>query len=131
VWRCRPGRRRAGSQTRAELLAARVELVAEDRCRRRRVDESRRDQVHAYGCELERKALRQRGQRSGDRGDERAGARATPSGAADEQQTPARSDSQRPPTAKSSIRTGQRASQGIDPPESFARILSALARTSL
>jgi len=68
-------------------LAARVELVAEDRRRQRRVDESRRDQVHAYGCELERKALRQRGQRSGDRGDERAGARATPSGAADEQQT--------------------------------------------
>ena len=40
----------------AELLAARVELVAEERCRQRRVDEAGGDQVHPDRCELERQA---------------------------------------------------------------------------
>ena len=39
-------------QRRAELLAARVELLGEDRRRQRRVVEFRCDQVHADGREL-------------------------------------------------------------------------------
>jgi hypothetical protein len=38
----------------AELLATSVELVAEKRCRERRVDEAGGDQVDANGSELER-----------------------------------------------------------------------------
>ena len=45
-------------QRRAELFAARVQLVAEDRRRQRCVDEPGRDQVHAHRCELERETLR-------------------------------------------------------------------------
>ena len=42
----------------AELRATRVQVVAEERRRQRRVDEPRRDQVHADGRELEREVLR-------------------------------------------------------------------------
>src|SRR4029077_1683723 len=53
-------------QPRAELLATRVQLVAEERRRQRRVDEPGRDQVHADGRELEREVLGQRGKRGGE-----------------------------------------------------------------
>src|SRR5262245_14428380 len=71
----------------AELLAAPLQLIAEDRRRQRRVDESRRDEIHADRRELEREVLRQGGTggREGrDQREPRRGAAAT--GAAHEKQ---------------------------------------------
>ncbi len=53
-------------QRRAELLAALVELVAEQRRRQRRVDEPGGDEVDADRRELEREVRGQRGQRGRD-----------------------------------------------------------------
>ena len=77
----------------AELVAARVELVAEQRRRQRGVDEAGGDQVDADRRELEREAGRQGGQRRGRRRDDPdadGGWRAA--GAAHEQQRAAGAD---------------------------------------
>ncbi len=50
----------------AELLATRVQLVAEQRCRQRRVNEAGRYKVDADGCELECERLGERRQRGGE-----------------------------------------------------------------
>ncbi len=73
-------------QRRAELFAARVQPVAEDRRRQRRVDEPGRDQVHADGRELEREVLRDGGKRGRESRDEREPRRrAAATGAAHEE----------------------------------------------
>jgi len=49
-----------------QMLATRVQLIAEDRRLERRIDEAGGDQVHAYGRELESKIPRHRGQPGAD-----------------------------------------------------------------
>ena len=55
--------RRMGSGG-AKLIAAVVELIAEERCRQRCIDEARSDKVNPDGSEFERKAGRESGERS-------------------------------------------------------------------
>ena len=62
---------RPDRQRRAELLAARVQLIAEERRRQRRVDEPGRDQVHPDRRELEREVPGQRRHRGCERRDQR------------------------------------------------------------
>jgi hypothetical protein len=67
----------------AELLASRVELVAEQRSRQRSVDEAGGDEVHPDRRELQGGVCDQRGERGADGPDERktdAGRRWRPSG---------------------------------------------------
>src|SRR5438309_10627881 len=86
-----PTTRRIGSV--AELLATRVQLVAQECGRQRRVDEPGRDQVHADGRELEREVFRQSGKRGRQRRDERESRRrAAATGAAHEEQGPSRTN---------------------------------------
>ena len=54
----------------AKLIAAVVELVAEERCRQRCVDEAGGDEVDSNGREFEREAGGEGGQRSGESRDE-------------------------------------------------------------
>src|SRR5215470_2715517 len=77
----------------AELLAAFLQLIAEDRRRQRRVDEPGRDQVHADGREFEREVLRDGGTCGRERRDERESRRrAAATGAAHEEQRPSRTN---------------------------------------
>jgi hypothetical protein len=68
----------ADRQGGAELGAARIELVAEERRGERRVDEPRCDQVDAYRRELECEVPRERGKRGCERRDEREARRGAP-----------------------------------------------------
>ena len=77
-------------QRRAELLATRVQLIAEQRRRQRRVDEAGCDKVDALGCELERERLGERRHRGGERRDECARGRPATARSADEQERSAR-----------------------------------------
>ena len=80
-------------QRRAELLATRVQLIAQESGRQRRVDEPGRDQVHADGSELEREVFRQSGKRGRERRDEcESRRRAAATGAAHEEQRPSRAN---------------------------------------
>jgi hypothetical protein len=54
------------------LFATRIQLVAEDRCRQRRIDEAGRDQVDADGCELKRERFDQGRYRGGERREDRS-----------------------------------------------------------
>ena len=73
----------------AQLLAARVEALAEQRRRQGRVDEAGRDEVDPDRRDLHGQVLDQRGCRGGERTDQReADAAAAAAGAADEQQRP-------------------------------------------
>jgi hypothetical protein len=74
----------------AKVLAARLELVAEESCRERRVDEAGRDEVHAHRRELDREIPRERRQRRSHRRDERACGGTASAGSADEQHGAAR-----------------------------------------
>jgi hypothetical protein len=73
-------------QRRAELLAPRVQLIAEQRRRQRRVDEAGRDKVDADGRKLEGERLGERRYRGGERRDERARSRPATARSADEQE---------------------------------------------
>ena len=84
---------RADRERGAQLIAPRVELLAEERRRQRRVDEPRGDQVDADRRDLEREAGRERREGGGHRrGHADADARTAGGGAADEQQRAARTD---------------------------------------
>ena len=86
-----PTTRRMGSVARS-CCAAVVELVAEERCRQRRVDEAGGDEVDPHGRELEREVGGEGGERGGDRRREpEADAGAAGAGAAHEQQRASRS----------------------------------------
>ena len=74
----------------AKLLATRVQLIAEQRCRQRCVDEAGRDKVDADGCELKRERLSERWYRGGERRDERTRGRPATARSADEQERSAR-----------------------------------------
>ena len=87
-----PTTRPIGSDV-AQLLAPRLQLIAEERRRQRRVDEAGGDQVDADGCDLEREAGRESRERGGRRGDESdAHARPAASGAAHEQERTTRAN---------------------------------------
>ena len=88
-----PTTRPIGSVARSSL-AARLELVAEQRCRQRRVDEAGGDQVDPDRGDLERQAGGESGQRGGDRRDDarRPMAGLAAAGAAHEQQRAAGAD---------------------------------------
>ena len=74
----------------SELLATRVQPIAEQRCRQRRVDEAGRDQVDADGGELKRERFGQRRYRGAERRDERARGGPPTARSADEQERSAR-----------------------------------------
>ncbi len=74
----------------AELLATRIQLIAEQRCRQRRVDEASRDEVDADRCKLKSERLDERGHRGGERRDEHARRRPATARSADEQERSAR-----------------------------------------
>lgn len=76
----------------AELLATRVELRAEQRCRQRRVDETRGNEVDADRRKLERERSGKCGHRGGERYDERARGRPTTARSTDEQLRSARTN---------------------------------------
>src|SRR6202034_4133095 len=76
----------------AELLATRVELRAEQRCRERRVDEAGGDKADADRRELKRQRPAERGHRGGEGDDERPRGRPAAARSADEQERSARAN---------------------------------------
>ena len=80
----------ADRERRPQLVPARVELISEQGCRQRGVDEAGRDEVHADRCELEREGRHERRDRGGGRGgDAEAMADPPAAGATHEHERPA------------------------------------------